>query len=58
MNSQIDMQRVRMALARYGKNPKKKRENHAPADAALRKPLLKRSDKCSGFYCRDFLHGH
>ena len=47
---------------RYGKMPPARRHEHPeakdPIDAALRKPLHRKADKCSGFYCKHFLHGY
>lgn len=60
MNTQPDINKVREAVQRYCRNipNRSERKLKDPVDAAIRKPLIRKADKCSGFYCRDFLHGY
>jgi hypothetical protein len=58
MNAQIDISKVKQAVQKYCRTlPRRSRaEAAAPIDAALRKPLRNRADKCPGWNCKYFLH--
>jgi hypothetical protein len=58
MNAQIDISKVKQAVQKYCRSlPQRSRHEDAPPiDAALRKPLRSRADKCSGWNCKHFLH--
>lgn len=60
----LNMERVREAVREIERRERDRfvraelPENPVPEDIARRGVLKGRTTPCSGFFCRDFLHGH